>query len=307
MLHYQQILRKDINLVDISKITPRSDVAFKMIFTEPKHERLLVHFLNCAIEAKDPIKSAKILNSEITKRHVTQKGSRLDIRAETNSGEIVDIELQVGRDEHMVGRALFYWSELFAGSLIVGDHYGKLRRTISINILNFKLFHKDERYWRKCHITDDETNERITDLLEIQFLELDKLKKFTKESPITFWIEFFKNPYSEECQELYKFVPELKEAKEVFEAAKADPEKRRLIEEREEAIRNYAAAMAQSKEEGIEEGEKIGIEKGEKIGIEKGEKRKAIETAKKMLKKGLKVNDIVDFTGLSIAEIDALK
>ena len=289
-------------MIDISKITPRNDVAFKMLFTDPKHERLLVHFLNCAIEAKDLIKSAKILNNEITKRHVTQKGSRLDIRAETNSGEIVDIELQVGRDEHMVGRALFYWSELFAGSLVVGDHYGKLRRTISINILNFKLFHKDERYWRKCHITDDKTHERITNLLEIQFLELDKLKKFTKESPITFWIEFFKNPYSEECKELYKFIPELKEAKEVFEAAKADPKKRKLIEERESAIRNYAAAMAQSKEEGKIEGEKIGIEKGKA----EGANEKAVEVAKKMLRKGIDVDDIADISGLSVEEIKKL-
>ena len=303
--------------MNLDHITPRNDVAFKMIFTDPKHERLLIHFLNCAIEAKDPIKSAKILNGEITKRHVSQKGSRLDIRAETNSGEIVDIEIQVGRDEHMVGRALFYWSELFAGSLVVGDHYGKLPRTISINILNFKLFHKDERYWRKCHITDDETHERLTDLLEIQFLELDKLKKFTKESPITFWIEFFKNPYSEECKELYKFVPELKEAKEVFEAAKADPKKRRLIEERESAIRNYAAAMAQFKEEGIVEGEKIGIEKGEKIGIEKGEKigearaqakadEEKREMARGMLSAGLNFEQVSKISGLSVDELKKL-
>ncbi len=68
-------------------------------------------------------------------------------------------------------------------------------------------------------------NERITDLPEIRFVELNKMRKFDKESPITFRIEFFKNPYSEACKELYKVVPELKEAKEVFEQAKADPKK----------------------------------------------------------------------------------
>ena len=169
---------------------------------------------------------------------------------------------------------------------VVGDHYGKLRRTISINILNFKLFHKDERYWRKCHITDDETHECITNLLEIQFLELDKLKKFTKESPITFWIEFFKNPYSEECKELYKFIPELKEAKEVFEAAKADPKKRKLIEEREDAIRNYAAAVSQAKEEGVNE--------------------KAVEVAKNLLKMGLSIEQISEATGLLLDDVRKL-
>ena len=298
-------VRKGTKLIDVSKITPRNDVAFKMIFTDPNHERLLVHFLNCALESKDPIKSAKILNNEITKRHVTQKGSRLDIRAETDSGEIVNIELQVGRDEHMVGRALFYWSELFAGSLIVGDDYRKLRRTISINILNFKLFHNDGRYWRKCHIADDETHEKMTNLLEIQFLELDKLKKFKKESPITFWIEFFKDPYSEKCAELYKFVPELQEAKEVFEAAKADPKKRRLMKEREDAVRNYAAAMSQAREEGREE-ERAKAEVEKKELAEKAYREK-IESAKKMLSKGLDLSDIAEISGLSIEEIKSLK
>ena len=44
-----------------------------MIFTDPKHEKVLIHFLNSAIEPKDPIKKVNILNSEITKRHVTPK------------------------------------------------------------------------------------------------------------------------------------------------------------------------------------------------------------------------------------------
>lgn len=281
--------------IDLDQVTPQNDVVFKMIFADPKHERVLLHFLNSAIEVKSPITKVKILNSELTADHVSQKGSRLDIQAETNSGELIDIEMQVGADEHMVGRTLFYWSRLFAGELQVSDNYSKLRRTISINILNFKLFHKDARYWRKCHLTDDESHEIITDLLEIQFVELNKLKQFTKESPLTFWIEFFKNPYSEECKELYKFVPELNEAREIFEAAKADPVKRRLIQEREEAVRNYNHAISSAAERGLAEGEKIGAQQAK------------IETAKKLLEMGLKTEQVSEATGLSISEIKSLK
>ena len=49
-----------------------------------------------------------------------------------------------------------------------------------------------------------------------------------------------------------------------------------------------------------------GIEKGEKIGIEKGENNKAIEVAKKMLRKGMDVDDIADISGLSVEEIKKL-
>ena len=308
--------------VDLDQITPQNDVVFKMIFADPKHERVLLHFLNCAIESKSPITKVKILNSEITAEHLLQKGSRLDIQAETDNNELIDIEMQVGHDPHMVGRSLFYWSRLFAGELKISDHYGKLRRTISINILSFKLFHKDARYWRKCHLTDDESKEILTDLLEIQFVELNKLKKFTKESPLTFWIEFFKNPYSEECKELYKFVPELKEASDIFEAAKADPEKRRLIQEREDAIRNYNNAISVAVEQGRAEErakaekelseERAKAAKAEKDFTERLAKAEAekhaekIEAAKRMLAKCLNISDIADFTGLPIDEIQSL-
>ena len=99
------------------------------------------------------------------------------------------------------------------------------------------------------------------------------MRQFDKKSPITFWIEFFKDPYSDTCKELYKMVPELNEAKNMMEKAKADPKKRQLIEERENAARNYASAIADAKSEGLEKG----LEEGEKIGIEKG---KAEERAK---------------------------
>ena len=186
--------------IDLSNITAQNDAVFKMIFTDPKHKRVLIHFLNSAINSGDPITDVEILNGELTKEHISQKGSRLDIRARTNRNEIVNIEMQVGTDVNMIGRTLFYWSRLFAGELKISEDYGQLYRTISINILNFKLFKNDARYWRRCYLADEETHEKITDLLEIQFVELDKLKKFTKESPLTFWIEFFRDPYSESAK-----------------------------------------------------------------------------------------------------------
>ena len=297
--------------IDLSNITAQNDAVFKMIFTDPKHKRVLIHFLNSAINSGDPITDVEILNGELTKEHISQKGSRLDIRARTNRNEIVNIEMQVGTDVNMIGRTLFYWSRLFAGELKISEDYGQLYRTISINILNFKLFKNDARYWRRCYLADEETHEKITDLLEIQFVELDKLKKFTKESPLTFWIEFFRDPYSESAKELYKFVPELQEAKEVLEASKSDPEKRQLIIEREEATRNYNNAIktaetrgrAEGREEGRAEGEKVGLEKG----LVEGEKKAKIESARKMLIDGLPIDMVAKYSGLSIEEVESLK
>ena len=172
---------------------------------------------------------------------------------------------------------------MFFGQLEVSDEYHKLKRTISINILDFRLF-GDERYWRKGHLIDDETHEKMTDLLEMQFIELNKLRQVDRESPITFWIEFFRNPYSENVRALCDYVPEIKEAKQIYEKAKTDPKLREIIEAREKAIRDYSNDISCAREEGIT------------IGEERGKK----ETAVKLLTMGLPVDQIAAASGLSI-------
>ncbi|MDR2645602.1 MAG: Rpn family recombination-promoting nuclease/putative transposase, partial [Holosporaceae bacterium] len=96
-------------------ITATGDVIFKIILGDPKHSRLLIHFLNSAIKSETPITSVEITNTEMTPEYVGQKGSRLDIKAKTQDGELINVEMQCGSEKHMVARALFYWSRMFAG------------------------------------------------------------------------------------------------------------------------------------------------------------------------------------------------
>ena len=49
-------------------------------------------------------------------------------------------------------------------------------------------------------------------------------------------------------------------------------------------------------------GEKIGMKKGEKIGEKKGEEKVAVN----MLKKGLEINLIMDYTGISLERLSEL-
>jgi len=57
---------------------------------------------------------------------------------------------------------------------------------------------------------------------------------------------------------------------------------------------------------GIEQGIQYGIEQGVQQGLEQGEKRKALEAARKMLKKGFSLEEVADLTGLTISELKSL-
>jgi predicted transposase/invertase (TIGR01784 family) len=229
------------------ELTPKNDVIFKMIFADPKHTRVLVHFLNSVIKPKFLIKSIEIKSTELTPEYVEKKGVRLDIVAMTNTGEIVNIEMQKKNEGDMAARSLFYWSKLFSAQLIVGGEFSELKRTISINILDFTMFQKDERYWRKGYLKDDVSNEKFTDLLEVHFIELNKLQPFDQNSPLAFWIEFFRDPYSEKMNSVYEKVPEMKEAKEIFERAKSDPEAQEAMRIYEKAAYDYGNGISIAK------------------------------------------------------------
>ena len=53
--------------------------------------------------------------------------------------------------------------------------------------------------------------------------------------------------------------------------------------------------------------ERKGIEKGRIEGIQLGEARGIAATARRMLVRGVPLEQVVDFTGLSLGEVEALK
>jgi predicted transposase/invertase (TIGR01784 family) len=138
---------------------------------------------------------------------------------------------------------------------------------------------------------------------EIHFLELPKMKKFSKQSPITWWLEYLKNPHSKEVEKIGEFEPTIKEAVEMFDVITADEETQELLRMREKGERDFNSAMKNSRIEGRKEGIERGIVKGRAEGIEKGIKK----TALSMLADGMPISTISKYTGLSTAEIKSLK
>ena len=298
--------------------TPKSDVVFKILFGNPKHPRLLLHLLNSVVETSSPITHVDIRKTELTPEFLGQRGVRLDILAKTSEGCLINIELQKQDEHNMIHRSMFHWSKLFSGQAVVSERYEDLKRTVCINILNFSLF-KDNRFWHKHFVTDSETNERLTDLLELHFLELPKVRKLPTESPIMFWLEFINDPDSKKIEHMYGTESVYQEARVAYHRAVADPEVQELLRIRDKAEKDYSDALARRQEKG----EKIGAErerrkaekekraliekaKAEKEQLVEKAKAEKIESAKKMISKGLSAEDISDFTGLSLEEVKKL-
>lgn len=295
-------------------LDPKMDFVFKNIFGSEKHPNILISFLNATLKPKDLITAVEIKNTDLNKGYIEDKFSRLDVKATTSNNEIINIEIQLKNEYNMIKRSLFYWSKLYSEQLNEGEDYSVLKRTICINILNFKYL-KTRKFHSGYRLKEIYSNEELTDVAEIHFIEIPKLEEGTDEKDmLVAWIEFLKNPESEKVRSLEMSIDEIREAKDELIRMSNDDTQRELYEMRAKTIKDKISALNEAerkgikkgRQEGIKEGLQKGIQEGLQKGIQEGEKSKAIEIAKSLINIGLDKETISKSTGLDLNEIEKL-
>ena len=246
-------------------LNPKIHYLFKKIFGSEEHPEILISFLNAVLKPKKPIVSVEIKNSDLEKEYIEDKFSRLDVKALTSNKEIINIEIQLKNEYNMIQRSLYYWSKLYEEQLSEGDRYDKLSRTVCINILDFKYL-KNDRVHNGYRLKEIETNEELTDLQEIHFIEIPKLKRFESTEEIVDllegWVEFLRDPESEVIRKLEMSNKEIREAKDELYRLSRNSKERELYYLREKSLRDEISALANAKEKGLKEGLKQGLFEG---------------------------------------------
>ena len=278
----------------VALLPPKMDFVFKRIFGNENHPNVLISFLNAILNPVDPIKSVILKDTTIEKSHLEDKYSRLDVKAMTNKGEHINIEIQLKDEYNMIKRSLYYWSKLYEGQLENGENYQKLSRTICINLLDFNLLNHT-KFHSVYRLKDCETDEELTDVMELHFIELKKMKDVNRveevKTKLEAWLYFINQPDSELVQELEKVEVEIKEAKAELVRLSGDRKERERYEKRRESRLNEVSALSYAEEKGIQ----------------KGVKQEKIEIAKNLVQKGLDDDFILETTGLTLAEVKGIR
>jgi predicted transposase/invertase (TIGR01784 family) len=306
-----------------SLMNPQVDYVFKNIFGNKSHPKILISLLNAIFgyvgDSPKKITKVTIENPNITKSIVDGKYSILDIRAIANDNEIINIEMQIKNEYNIKERSMYHLSKMFSGQLKAGDNYTVLKKSVVICILNYNLFNSDNtRIHNKFLFKNTETNEDLSDLMELHYIELRKLhqnKDMQLNDLLIDWLLFLTNPESEVISMVKKKVPEIEEAISLLDILSKDKEARQIYEMRERAMLNENTNLLGARKEGIEQGFQQGIEKGIEQGIEKGieqgiEKgidKATIEIAKNFKKLGISDSMISEATGLTLDQVKSLK
>ncbi|GAA0598293.1 Rpn family recombination-promoting nuclease/putative transposase [Virgibacillus siamensis] len=153
------------------------DYAFKQLFGNEKNKDITVVFLNAILQktGRSKIKDISFGNTDLANEYLDDKASRLDLLVVTDADEWIDVEIQFANKYDMVERSLFYWSRMYQQPLEKSMPYSQLRPVIAINILNYDLFSETENFHTSFHLYEDGEKFKLTDLMEIHFIEMGKL------------------------------------------------------------------------------------------------------------------------------------
>ena len=273
------------------------DFVFKFLFTTDRNSlnSLLSHILYP--DRSNFIEVIEILPSENSPSFQDAKNSFLDLKAKDKEGFIYQIELQVAEQASYTKRSLYYASTLIHNQLKAGESYFKISPVIQINILDFPVFpNQNIVNW---FLLKEKTNPELvlTEDLQMIYVELPKFHKDSieeLESGMDIWLFLLKNSQTlteEDTLKLKQKLPDLQNAFGVLVLYATDPEKQRQLEERLRSDENFAYEMAAKYE--------LGLARGLEQGIEQGEYKKALETARKMLRENDPIDKIIRITGLS--------
>lgn len=283
---------------EITKLPLTNDYIFKKIFAKKGNESILKDFLIGILEI--PIEKVEVqAEVSLEKQLKENKLGRLDIVAILDDNAVVNIEVQVLNLHDFIERSLYYWSGNYYNHLREGEKYQNVKKTISINILNYELF-EEGPFHEIVKLKRDYQNKILTEKIEMHFLQIPKFTKEKRgvETKLEQWMQFISQTNQREVELAMEENKEIQKANEEYEYLTGDEEERRLAFLRDKAIRDEASLKETGRIEGRKEGR---IE-----GIKEGERRKQEEIARILLAKNNPIEEIAEITKLTKEEIEKL-
>ena len=203
--------------MQILNLNRMNDALFKNIFT--KNTDITLALINSVFEFQGStlISDIEIIDRNLNAEEEGGKEYRLDLLSRSPDGSVINLEIQVAKQEYMGRRSLYYWSRLYNNGLKSGEEYTELKRTVTINILDFNLF--DKKIYPNYHscfgVYDIKTGNLLTSDCEIHFLELPKwhLKSVQETNRLERWLSYFsKHTTIKELEEIAMADPAIEKA-----------------------------------------------------------------------------------------------
>jgi predicted transposase/invertase (TIGR01784 family) len=262
----------------------KSDVIFRIFFADERNVEDLVDFLKSVLHlADDEYERIEVADPHLTRDFVDDKLAIIDVKLYTKSKKTIHIEIQLKVPDEFKSRIVYYAAKLITEQIGDGGKYANINKVISIIITDEPLIEESTRYHHRFTLTDIDTGVQLSDLIEIHTLELDKLPESADGTKLYDWAKFIDAETEEELDMLAERNPEFKRSVIKLRELSADEKARDLYDRRLKAERDRAMFENEA------------------------ENRGRADVARKLLGMGLPLAQIIEATGYTQQQVEALQ
>jgi predicted transposase/invertase (TIGR01784 family) len=266
----------------MSKLNPRVDFVFKLIFGSEENKDILMSFINSVVSEEDQVQDLTLRNPFTSKSYQQGKLIVLDIRAIDLSGRHYNIEMQITDQLDYEKRALYYWSDIYAKQLSEGAKYSDLKKTIGIHVLNFNLMDEPD-FHNRYYVTNHKSKKRAFSDLELHTIELKKFNTEITQVKTTLerWVTFLNKAYTFKKDTLPPTLedPMVKKAAHVLDMLNLDDEEKLLYEGQLKWLRDEEAGIDTAYARGLAAGKELLAAERQKAKAEKRDIARKMETS----------------------------
>ena len=273
-------------------LNPKMDWVFKLMFSKGKKgNKALISFLNAFLEdSYGKIKKADILNTELIRETPNGETYHLDFLIKTDTGLIIDLEMQQFWKENYPRRSQMYLFRLASRFLKLESKKDDPFYAVSISVFG-------------CNVPKNAKLVKMSEnsIIQYIYIELNELIGYTIKKSLEdytlkdFWIRFLTTYEQDKKSGVLKKLCELEEGIRMAEETilRVTEEERRIARElsREKYQMLLEAERGDARREGRAEG------------FADGEYQAKLDMAKLMKTMNYSIDDIHKITGLAIQEI----
>ena len=281
----------------------KNDIVFKSFFSKDTPEGIYCRTRMLSSIIGQEVKEATVLNPDILPDFVLGKFPRLDIHCVLDDGSEIDVEMQGTRQhDDQIARSVFYAASLAKNSVKKGMSYMQMPRVHQIMFMDFTAT-KDDEFYHSYSLRDDKTFTLLSNLLQIHFIELPKLKMSKSVSELEFWAMMVKSGGSETTLKELGKIDKLKE-----DYTMATALLNTISSSQQEWERKFAFESAEmDRISAIEYATRQGIAQGITQGIAQGAHENAISNAINFLRMGLSPEQVAQGTHPPLSEVNKLQ
>ena len=297
MIHQENKTKKESATMNnnVKYLNPKADLTFKLVFGE--HADLMMSLLNALLplNTNEQITHLEYITPEMVPENPAKKNSVVDVRCYDQTGRQFIVEMQMEWNESFKKRVVLNASKAVVRQLKKNEDFKLVHPVYSLNFINDVGFDAGpDEFYHDYAIVNVEHTDRIIEGLRFVFIELPKFKPKTiaEKKMAVLWLRFL-TEISEQTEEA---PAELLENTEISKALSI-VEKSAFSDKQLYAYEQFWDAVYV---------EKALIEGGYDKGRAEGRAEGILETARKMKRKGIPIDLIIETTGLTEKEITSL-